>query len=104
MKKLIPLFVLATMCISGCAGNIQVSNPDTFKSAVIASDDSITAKNAINGLKESVVSTLTADRLNSAQNFQTAPAYSLTMKYMNSLTVTLSVRRILYLLTYAPLK
>jgi hypothetical protein len=70
MKKLIPLFVLATMCISGCAGNIQVSNPDTFKSAVIASDDSITAKNAINGLKESVVSTLTADRLNSAQNLE----------------------------------
>ena len=43
MKKLIPLFILA-LCLTGCAGKIQVENPDTLSAAVLSLGDSVTAK------------------------------------------------------------
>jgi hypothetical protein len=65
MKKLIPLFVIA-LCLTGCAGKITVDNPDVLTAAVISADGSVSAKNTYNALNESMVATLSADKVNAA--------------------------------------
>ena len=66
MKKLIPLFILA-LCLTGCAGKIQVENPDTLSAAVLSLGDSVTAKNTYNMLNESTVATLRADKVDASR-------------------------------------
>lgn len=60
MKKLIPL-LLAALCLTSCAEQKEIENPDTLRAAVIGSSDSVSARNAYSLLGESTAAALTVD-------------------------------------------
>lgn len=62
MKKFISL-LLTAVCLTSCAVRPQTAHTDKLKTAVLASDNSVSAKNAYNGLLTSMAATLSVDRL-----------------------------------------
>lgn len=67
MKKFISL-LLTAVCLTSCAVRPrQTADTDGLKAAVLSSEDSVSAKNAYEGLLTSMAATLEADKL-SAQN------------------------------------
>lgn len=64
MKKLIPILFLA-LVLSAC-GKFEVKNPDTLAAAVLSAENSVSAKNTYNTLNESVVATLTVDKIDAS--------------------------------------
>lgn len=62
MKKLIPLF-FALLCLTACG---RIENTDTLSAAVLSAEESVTADNAVNALKESMAAALQVNRIDGA--------------------------------------